>query len=472
MARRSSSPTTGRTSRSSSTSAVDPELLADAEVVVHGRFVNQRIAAVPMEPNGILVEPLPEGRLDVTVPTQAPFGVRDGLANALGLEPDAIHVVAPAVGGGFGAKTGAYCEHIVAVALAQRLERPVKWTETRSENMVAMTHGRGQVQEVDLGLKRDGTIVAVGAKITCDAGAYPAIGAFLPFLTRTMGQGVYEIAKVQVNSISAATNTTPTAAYRGAGRPEATAFLERIVDMAAVELDIDPVEIRKKNFLAPERFPLTTLTGANYDVGEYAKALDQACDVAGYDDLRAEQRARRDRGDTKALGIGVCTYVEVTAGGLFQEFGGVEVEPDGTVVATVGTSAHGQGHETAFSMIVAELLGVPMESVRIVQSDTALVPRGSGTMGSRSLQTAGSALHNASEEVLAKAKRLAAHLLEASPDDIVLHEGGKLGVAGVPASALTWGELAQRRDRSRSATRRLADRCRRRARRVARLQPG
>jgi carbon-monoxide dehydrogenase large subunit len=420
----------------------DPELLADAEVVVHGRFVNQRVAAVPMEPNGILVEPAADGRLEVNVPTQAPFGVRDGIAGAVGLEADQVHVIAPAVGGGFGAKTGAYCEHIVSAALAQRLQRPVKWTETRSENMVAMTHGRGQIQYVDLGLKRDGTITAVRAKIVCDAGGYPAIGAFLPFLTHSMGQGVYEIPKVEVNSISAATNTTPTAAYRGAGRPEATAFLERIMDMAAAELEMDPAELRRKNFIAPERFPLTTLTGANYDVGEYAKALDEACRVAGYDDLRSEQRARRERGDATVLGIGLCTYVEVTAGGLFQEFGGVEVEPDGTVVATVGTSAHGQGHETAFSMIVAELLGVSMEDVRIVQSDTALVPRGSGTMGSRSLQIAGSAVHNASEEVLAKAKRLAAHLLEASPDDIVLHDGGKVGVAGVPASALLWGELA------------------------------
>ncbi len=420
----------------------DPDLLAEADVVVHGRFVNQRLAAVPMEPNGILVEPAADGTLEVNVPTQAPFSVRDGLAPALGLEPDAIHVVAPAVGGGFGAKTGAYCEHVITAAIALRLARPVKWTETRSENMVAMHHGRGQVQEVDMGLKRDGTIVAVGAKITCEGGAYPNIGAFLPFLTRSMGQGVYDIPKVQVNSVSAATNTTPTAAYRGAGRPEATAFLERVIEMAAVELGIDPVEIRKQNFLAPERFPLTTMTGANYDVGEYAKTLDEACRIAGYDDLRAEQRARRERGDTKALGIGVCTYVEVTAGGLFQEFGGVEVTEDGRVVATVGTSAHGQGHETAFAMIVADLLGVSMDDVTLVQSDTALVPRGSGTMGSRSLQTAGSALYKSSEEVLAKAKLLAAHLLEANADDIVLHDGGKVGVAGVPATALSWSELA------------------------------
>lgn len=422
---------------------VDPDVLEGADVVVSGRFVNQRLAAVPMEPNGIIVEPGDDPKLTVTIPTQAPFGVRDPLAAAVGLEPDQVRVLAPAVGGGFGAKTGAYCEHVVAAALALRLNRPVKWTETRSENMVSMTHGRGQIQHVDMGLMKDGTIVAVRTRIVCDAGAYPSIGAFLPFLTRMMGQGVYEIPKVEVTGVSVATNTTATAAYRGAGRPEATAFLERIVDMAADELDIDPVEIRKKNFIAPERFPLSTVTGANYDVGEYAKAIDEACRVAGYDELRVEQAARRSSGDTKLLGIGVSAYVEVTAGGLFTEFGAVEIQPDGTVIAKVGTSSHGQGHETSFAMIVAELLGVAIEDVRLVQSDTALVPRGTGTMGSRSLQTAGSALYKASEEVLEQAKRLAAHLLEASPDDIVLHEGGKVGVAGVPATALSWSELAQ-----------------------------
>jgi carbon-monoxide dehydrogenase large subunit len=420
----------------------DPAILDDAEVVVHGRFVNQRVAPIPMEPNGILVEPTDHRGLEVTVPTQAPFAVRDGLAAALQLDPEHVHVVAPAVGGGFGAKTGAYCEHVITAALAGDLRRPVKWTETRSENLLAMTHGRGQVQLVELGLRRDGTFTAVRGTVICDAGGYPSIGAFLPFLTRMMAQGVYAIPKVQLNAVSAATNTTPTAAYRGAGRPEAAAFLERIIDMAADELGIDPVELRRRNFLAPDAFPLTTATGANYDVGEYARALDEACRVAGYEQLRDEQRARRERGDVHQLGIGVSAYVEVTAGGLFQEFGGVTVEADGTIVARVGTSAHGQGHETAFAMIVAELLGVPMDQVRLVQSDTALVPRGSGTMGSRSLQTAGSALYRASEQVLEQAKRLAAHLLEASPDDIVLHDGGKVGVAGVPATALGWAELA------------------------------
>jgi carbon-monoxide dehydrogenase large subunit len=420
----------------------DPTIFDGADVVVERRFVNQRLAAVPMEANGVLVEPGADGGLTVTVPSQAPFGARDPLAAALDLAPDQVRVVAPAVGGAFGAKQGAYCEYVIAAAVAQRLERPVKWSETRSENLVAMTHGRGQVQHVELGVTRDGRIVGLRARIVCEGGAYPLTGAFLPFLTRMMGQGVYDIPKVEINTRSAVTNTTPTAAYRGAGRPEATQMLERIIDIAAAELGIDPVEIRRRNFLAPERFPLTTVTGANYDVGDYAKSLDEALRVAGYDELRREQTARRERGDTVQLGIGVATYVEVTAGGLFQEFGSVEVHDDGTVTATVGTSSHGQGHETSFAMIVAELLGVEIAAVRLVQSDTALVPRGSGTMGSRSLQIAGSAIYQASEAVVTKAKELAAHLLEADIADIVLDEG-RFSVAGVPAASLSWAELAQ-----------------------------
>ncbi|MDQ1430487.1 MAG: aerobic carbon-monoxide dehydrogenase large subunit [Actinomycetota bacterium] len=420
----------------------DPTIFDDADLVVEGRFVNQRLAAVPMEPNGVLVEPGADGGLTVTAPTQAPFGVRDPLAAALGLDPAQVRVVAPAVGGGFGAKSGAYCEYVIAAALAHRLERPVKWTESRSENMVAMTHGRAQVQYVELGLKRDGRIVGLRARIVADGGAYPLTGAFLPFLTRMMGQGVYDIPKVEINSRSAVTNTTPTGAYRGAGRPEATQMLERIIDIAAAALELDPVEMRRRNLLPPERFPLTTVTGANYDVGEYAKALDEALRVAGYDELRREQAARRARGDTVQLGIGVATYVEVTAGGLFQEFGAVEVHVDGTVTAAVGTSSHGQGHETTFAMIVAELLGVPMDAVRLVQSDTALVPRGSGTMGSRSVQIGGSALHQASEAVVFKAKQLAAHLLEADEADITFVDGS-FAVAGVPATSMSWAELAR-----------------------------
>jgi carbon-monoxide dehydrogenase large subunit len=420
----------------------DPAILDDADVVVQGRFVNQRLAPVPMEPNGILVQLDGEDGLTVHVPSQNPHSVRDSLAGAVGLEEERVRVVAPAVGGGFGAKAGMYPEFAVVATVARRLGRPVKWTETRSESMTAMTHGRAQIQYIDLGLKRDGTFTALRGRIVCDGGAYPGIGAFLPYLTRSMGQGVYRIPKVEINARSAVTNTTPTDAYRGAGRPEAAALLERVVNMAAAELGRDPVDLRKQNFLRPDEFPLTTVTGASYDVGEYAKTLDEACRVAGYEQLRREQAQRRERGDTKQLGIGVSVYVEVTAGGLFQEFGAVEVHTDGTVAATVGTSAHGQGHETAFKMIVAELLGVPMDAVRVVQSDTALVPRGMGTMGSRSLQIAGSALHKTSELVVEKGKRLAAHLLEADVADVVLHDGGRLGVAGVPATALSWAELA------------------------------
>ncbi len=421
----------------------DPDLLADAEVVVTQRIENQRVAAVPMESNGIVVTHDDDDGLLCYVPTQAAHGVQPGIAAVAGLPPEQVRVIAPAVGGGFGAKTGMYAEYAVAVKAAQLLGRPVKWTETRSENMVAMTQGRAQVQHVEMGFTRAGVITGVKAKVFQDGGAYPSIGAFLPFLTRTMAQGVYTIPKVELNAWSAATNTTATAAYRGAGRPEATQMLERIIDIAADELGIDPVEIRKQNFIPPEAFPLETLTGAHYDVGEYAKALDEACRIAGYDELRAEQTARRARGDVKQLGIGVSAYVEVTAGGLFEEFGAIEINDDGSVTATVGTSAHGQGHETAFSMIVQELLGIPMDQVTLVQSDTKLVPRGTGTMGSRSLQIGGSALYRASEEVLAKAKTLAAHLLEANVDDIVVMEGSGLGVAGVPASALSWAELAQ-----------------------------
>jgi carbon-monoxide dehydrogenase large subunit len=274
-------------------------------------------------------------------------------------------------------------------------------------------------------------------RVIGDAGAYPAIGAFLVYFTRQMAPGVYDIPKVDVKCFGVATNTTPMASYRGAGRPEATQFIERALDVAADQLGIDPVEIRRRNFLKPEAFPLTTVTGSNYDSGDYDRPLTEACRIADYDGLRAEQAARRARGDAKFLGIGVSTYVEITAPGIFSEYGKVEVAADGFVDVTVGTSSHGQGHRTAFAMIIQDVLGVPMEKVRLIQSDTDVVPRGSGTMGSRSVQIAGSAVLEAGTQVLEKAKRLAAHLLEADPDDITVFEGVGLGVAGVPANAIT-----------------------------------
>ena len=419
----------------------DPTVFEGADVVVSEVFYNQRLAGVPMEGNGTVAVPGPDGTLTAWVPTQAPNGLQAPMAEALGLDTAAVRIVAPAVGGGFGPKAGAYVEHLITAKAALTLGRPVKWTETRSENMVSMVHGRAQVQHVELGLKRDGTIVGLRGTALADAGGYPAIGAFLPFFTRTMAQGVYRIPKIEFTVRSVVTNTTPTGAYRGAGRPEAASMLERIIDIAAVELDIDPAEIRRRNFLQPGDFPLTTVTGANYDNGEYENALDAALAASDYAGLRADQKARRDRGDVKQLGIGISSYVEITAPGLFVEYGAVEVHDDGTVTAKVGTSAHGQGHETAFAMIVSEVLGVPMDKVTLVQSDTAVIPRGQGTMGSRSLQTAGTAVFQASEVVLEKARTLAAHLLEASPDDIVVSDDG-LEVTGVPASRRSWAELA------------------------------
>ncbi len=279
-------------------------------------------------------------------------------------------------------------------------------------------------------------------RVVASGGAYPAIGAILPMLTQMMSVGVYDIPKVHFEAMTTLTNNTTVGAYRGAGRPEATQLIERVLDVAADQLGIDPAEIRRRNFLQPSSFPLTTTTGANYDSGEYAKALDAALEASGCEELRAEQARRRAAGDPNQLGIGLSSYVEVTAPvGLHIEYGGVEVHEDGTASMFVGTSAHGQGHRTAFAMLASEVLGIPMEDIKLVNSDTHSVPRGAGTMGSRSLQTAGSAVHLAANEVLTRAKRIAAHALEASPEDIVVGDGG-LQVAGVPAKKLSWGDVA------------------------------
>jgi carbon-monoxide dehydrogenase large subunit len=419
-------------------------ILDDADVIVSQRVVNQRLAAVPMEGNGMIAVPGdPVDGMTLWVSSQGPHSVRDALAPALGLDPAFVRARCAAVGGGFGPKQGVYVEFFLVAKAAQVLDRPVKWAETRSENMLAMGHGRAQVHYAELGLKHDGEIVGLRVRSVADAGAYPAVGAFLTFFTQMMSQQVYRTPKIEFNWQAALTNTTPTAAYRGAGRPEATHLVERMIDIAADELGIDPVEIRRRNFIPDNAFPYTTLTGATYDSGEYDKPLTAVLEYAGYDELRAEQAARRERNDPKLLGIGISCYVEITAPvGLYREWGKVEIEDDGKVLAYVGTSAHGQGHETAFSMIVSDVLGVAMDDIRIVQSDTKLIPQGQGTGGSRSLQIAGSALKVASDEVLTQAKQLAAHLFEANPDDVVLGEGG-LQVAGVPARVLSWPDLAQ-----------------------------
>jgi len=276
-----------------------------------------------------------------------------------------------------------------------------------------------------------------------DSGAYPNFGAFLPLMTRTMLSGVYEIPKVEFKSRSVVTNTNPIVAYRGAGRPEAAAAIERAVDMFAVEIGMDPAEVRRKNLVGKEAFPYTTPTGTVYDIGDYSRALDLALEGAGYEQLRKEQAEQRRAGGPKQLGIGIAVYVEITNGIPGSEFGSVEVLPDGKARVLTGTSPHGQGHETAWSMIVSDQLGIPIEDVEVVHSDTDKVPRGVGTFGSRSLQSGGVAVHQASEQVVARARELAADLLEASADDVVLDKAeGRFHVAGTPAVGKSWSELA------------------------------
>ncbi len=423
----------------------DFDPLAGADVVVRGRFENQRLAVVPMEGAAVAVIPGDDGdghQLTVYLGCQMPHMNRGGLAAGFGLEPDSVRLIAPNVGGSFGAKHWAP-EDIVAVKVAMELDRPVKWVETRSENMISMPHGRGQVQYIELGLRNDGTIVGLRCRVIGDAGAYGGFGGMLSFgPTRMMSQGVYRIPEIGYDVAVVLTNLAPMGAYRGAGRPEAAAMLERIVDMAAVELGMDPVDIRRRNFLQPDEFPYTTVTGVTYDIGDYDAALTEALRVAGYDELRAEQAARRARGDVRQLGIGISAYVEITAGGSGSEYSEVAVHNDGTATVKAGTSAHGQGHATAYSQLVSGELGIPIESIEFIQSDTALVPRGGGTGGSRSLQLGGSAALEASRAVLEHARSLAAELLEAAPEDIVVSGEGTLGVAGVPSKSVTWAEVA------------------------------
>jgi aerobic carbon-monoxide dehydrogenase large subunit len=412
----------------------------DADVVVRARFVNHRVAPVPMEPNGCVVVPDGDG-LVVWASTQSVFGVRREIAAALGLDPSAVVVRAPAVGGGFGAKGGVYVEQLLVAALAHRLGRPTAWVETRHENLLNMTHGRGQVHDVEIGARRDGTVVGLRVRGVANVGAYPIRGAFVPMVTRFMASGTYRIPAIEYDVLIALTNTTPTGPYRGAGRPEAAAMLERSMDVVARALDLDVVAVRRRNFIPPDAFPYRTPTGAHYDTGDYSSALDEALRRVEYERVRAEQRARRERNDRMQLGIGIGCYVEVSGRG--SEYGSVRVEADGRATVITGSVPNGQGHETAWAQITSAVLGIPFEHVRVVHSDTAVVPHGIGTFGSRSLQLAGSAVHDAATVVLERARTLVASLLEAAEDDIVVFDDGRLGVTGAPASGVSWARVAQ-----------------------------
>ncbi len=413
------------------------------EVVVEQTVLNQRVAGCPLEVRAAAAT-WDDGRLIHFGSTQAPHGVKATLQEWYGLDATQVRVKTPDVGGGFGPKIGAYAEEVLLGWIARQVGRPVRWVETRTENMVGMGHGRGQWQTVKIGGRRDGTVEAYRLNLVQDSGAYPALGAFLAYLTRTMASGVYDIAEVQFNATSIVTNTTPTVAYRGAGRPEATAAIERAMDLFAAEIGMDAAEVRRVNLIAADAFPFTTPTDTVYDIGDYERSLDLVLDAAGYSDLRAEQAARREAGNPLQLGIGVSVYVEVTAGPQAgQEYGRVEVHPDGTATAYTGSSSHGQGHDTSFAMLVADALGIPIDRVTVSHGDTDEVVRGVGTFGSRSLQLGGSAVHEASVLVVDKARQIAADLLEADPSDLVLDAAtGAFHVAGTPAVSRSWAEVA------------------------------
>jgi carbon-monoxide dehydrogenase large subunit len=423
----------------------DDSFFDGSDVIVTLKLRNQRLAPAPLEVRAAMAYVDQDGRLVFYASTQTPHAVKAELSRSLSLDATQVHVITPDVGGGFGAKATQYPEEILLGWAALKLGRPVAWVETRSENMLGLGHGRAQVQTLTLGAKSDGTIVAYRADVIQDSGAYPNVGAFLPMLTKTMAPGIYKIPKVEFRSTSVVTNTTPIVSYRGAGRPEATEAIERALDVLARRLNLDPVEVRKVNLIPADEFPYNTPTGATYDVGDYLGAVEKLMERSDYESLRREQAERILHNATKRLGIGVSTYVEITNPFPSSEFGGVELTEGGGLLIRSGTSPHGQGHRTAWSMVASEIFGIPLEKIEVITGDTDVVPHGVGTFGSRSLQLGGAAVHEASVAALSMAKEVAAEMLEASPSDIVVSEDGSgLAVAGVPASKVSYAQIYEK----------------------------
>ncbi len=421
------------------------DLFDGCDVVVSDTLVSQRMAPCPLEPRSIAAT-FEDGKLTAWLCTQAPHADRDAVAGVLGLEPDQIRVIAPDVGGAFGAKimsVGGLMEDLLVAWVARKLVGPVRWTETRSESMLALPHGRAMELNFTIGGTKDGKVLAYKLDVLADCGSYPTLGAFLANLTQLMSSGVYAIPRVEAEGTTVVTNTTHISALRGAGRPEAIQAIECAIDRFAMEIGMDPAEVRRRNYVT--EFPHTTVTGAGYDSGDYPGALDLALRSAGYDDLRAEQKRRRDQGGTKQLGIGLSSYVEITNPLGEAELGEVEITPAGGAIVRTGSFSHGQGHETTFAMIVAERLGLPLEKVSVHKGDTDEVASGTGTYGSKSVQIGGTSSRAAADTVVEQAKQLVADYLEANPADIVLDPAlGRFHVAGTADPSLSWEELATR----------------------------
>lgn len=413
------------------------------EVVVEERIVNQRLSGAPIEARSGAAYWTPEGRLVHYSACQGGHPTRDLLATVYELPQSDVRVVVPDVGGGFGVKSRSYPEEVALGFYARELGRPVRWTETRSENFLAMPQGRGQVQYAKIGGTRDGRILAYQLDVIQDAGAYPLTGAVLHGMTMKMTTGCYEIRSVGFTGVSTVTNAASITAYRGAGRPEAAVAIERMVDRFAAEIEIDPAEVRRINLVPKFMEAYTTSVGTPYDVGDYPESLERALRAAGYDDLRVEQAARRAAGDHIALGIGLATYVEITAGVGGSEFGAVELLDDGRLRIRTGCTPYGQGHVTTWAMIVSDRTGVPMDQIEVVHGDTDEIRTGGLTVGSRSVQLGGSAIAAASTKLIDQARERAADLLEAAAADVILDAAaGKFHVTGTPARTVSWADLA------------------------------
>ena len=417
-------------------------MLDDAALVVRTVHHIPRVAPSPMETNGILVRPH-GAHLTVWASTQGVHTLRDAIATTLGMERHHVRVVAPAVGGAFGAKYHVHTDLLVVAAAARRLGLPVRWIESRSEHLAGPAHGRGQHQQIAMGFRADGTITGLAATLVADGGAYPGLGAIMPNATTTMACGPYRIDRVAIDASGVVTNGSPTIAYRGAGRPEATAMLEQTIDRAAHQLQLDPVEMRRRNLLRPDELPRTTATGLTIDSGDYLAALDLACERIGYARLRARQRAGIVDART-VTGVGLAVYQDVTPFRLVTEFASVVVRLGAADVPIIelraGTLSHGQNHTATYGAIARRVLQLPEARVALQDRDTDLVPRGVGSASARSTQIAGSAVHEAAVVVRDAARRVAAELLECARSDLELTPRG-FSVRGVPSRACSWTDV-------------------------------
>ncbi|BBC91846.1 carbon monoxide dehydrogenase [Streptomyces rochei] len=426
-----------------------------AEVTIKRRYHQQRLIPSAMEPRAVVVTPLAaSGEYTMYSATQIPHILRIMLATVTGIPEHKLRVIAPDVGGGFGSKLQVYGEEVLALAVARRLGRPVKWTESRSEGHLATHHGRGMIQDIEVAATREGRLLGLKVDLLADMGAYlMLVTPGIPILGAFMYPAIYKMDSYEFTCTGVFTTRTPTDAYRGAGRPEATFAIERIMDELAAELGLDPVELRRRNWIRHEEFPYTTIAGLTYDSGDYEAATAKALALFGYDGLRAEQRERAERGDPVRLGIGVSTFTEMCglapsrvlrdlrygAGGW--EAASIRMLPTGKVEVVTGTSPHGQGHETCWSQIAADVLGVPFEDVEVLHGDTRSSPQGMDTYGSRSLAVGGEAVHRAATTVVDKARKVAAHLLEASEQDLEFREG-VFSVKGSPEARRSIQEIA------------------------------